>query len=225
MLLFIYMHIVIGGSDGLGEAIIESLNTSGVNTLNIARRNNSNAHLNVKSDLSKESGISAAVKEITAIKEPLEAVYFSAGVFSFQGMHSISTEEYERVFSINLKALILLTSSLLDRFKRDGTDIIFINSVAGIRSYKDQALYNASKAALRSFTNDLRIELIDTKSRVVGIYPGMIDTDLAQKLPNGPLPKSKKVMIQPKVLADYITYTQRLPKSIEVSDIILDRKK
>ena len=53
----------------------------------------------------------------------------------------------------------------------------------------------------------------------------MIDTDLAQKLPEGPLPKSRHPMIDPNALADYIIHTQQLPKSIEVSDVILDRKK
>ena len=52
----------------------------------------------------------------------------------------------------------------------------------------------------------------------------MTDTDLAQKLPGGAVPKSKHAMIDPKILADYIVYTQQLPRTIEVSDIILDRK-
>lgn len=65
----------------------------------------------------------------------------------------------------------------------------------------------------------------ETRSRVIGIYPGMTDTDLAQKPPGGALPKSKHAMIDPKILADYIVYTQQLLRTIEVSDIILDRKK
>ena len=85
-------------------------------------------------------------------------------------------------------------------------------------------MYNASKSALHSFTNDPRVELAETRSRVIGIYPGMTDTDLAQKLPGGAPPKSKHAMIDPKILADYIVYTQQLPRTIEVSDIILDRK-
>lgn len=219
------MHVIIGGSDGLGKAIIESLNSFGLETVNVARRKNSDAGQNVECDLSTEDGVRVAVEELRNIEKSLEAIYISAGVFSFQDISNFTADEFDRVFTINTRAPFLLISALLDRIKAENTDLIFINSVAGLRSYKNQSLYNASKAALHSFTNDLRAELSETRSRVIGIYPGMIDTDLAQKLPDGPLPKSKHAMIDPKILADYIVYTQRLPKTIEVSDIILDRKK
>lgn len=219
------MHVVVGGSDGLGKGIIESLNNLGLETTNIARRKNSDAKQNIVSDLSTEAGIRIAVEEIQNIKQPLEAIYIAAGVFSLQDINDLKIDEFERVFTINTRAPFLLVSALLDRIKAEGTDLIFINSVAGIRSYKNQSFYNASKAALHSFTNDLRAALSETRSRVIGVYPGMIDTDLAQKLPGGPLPKSKHAMIDPKILANYIVYTQQLPKTIEVSDIVLDRKK
>jgi short-subunit dehydrogenase len=219
------MHIVVGGSDGLGKQLVRSLNASQRKSVNVSRRQNEDAYYNISCDLSSDAGIKTAAEEILAIEQPIEAIYISAGVFSYQKLNDLSGTELDRVFAINTRAPLLLTSFLMERIKSDSTDLIFINSVAGIKSYEDQALYNASKAALHSFTNDLRIQLSKTPSRVIGVYPGMIDTDIAQKLPSGPLPKSKHAMIDPKALADYIVYTQQLPKTIEVSDIILDRKK
>lgn len=219
------MHVVIGGSDGLGKRIIDSLGVAGYETINIARRKHQNANVNILADLSTEAGLQTAIDGLRNVGQPLEAIYISAGVFSYQTLADTTLEEYDRVFSINTRAPFVLISALLDTFKADGTDVVIINSVAGIRSYKNQSLYNASKAALHALTNDLRIELAETSCRVIGIYPGMINTDIAQKLPAGPLPKSKHAMIDPVVLADYIVYTQQLPKSIEVTDIVLDRKK
>jgi len=219
------MYVVIGGSDGLGKALVASVKSAQAKVMNISRRGNDEADHNVSCDLTTELGILTAVNEISNISEPLEAIILTAGVFSYQDLSEIDANEYARTFDINTKAPILVLGPLLERIKSDGTDVIIINSIAGIRSYKHQALYNASKAALHSFTNDLRVELAETASRVIGVYPGMIDTDIAQKLPGGPLPKAKNQLISPRVLADYIIYTQHLPKSIEVSDIILDRKK
>lgn len=219
------MHVVIGGSDGLGKALVASIKNIDAKVMNISRRTNDLADYNVSCDLTTAAGISTAVDEIKNISEPLEAIIISAGVFSFKDVNELDAAEYERTFDINTKAPFLLISPLIEKIKSEKTDIIFINSTAGVRSYKHQSLYNASKAALHSFTNDVRAELAETASRVIGVYPGMIDTDLAQKLPEGPLPKSRHPMISPEVLADYIIYTQQLPKSIEVSDIILDRKK
>lgn len=137
----------------------------------------------------------------------------------------MNEKDFERVFSINTKAPMLMTSNLLDRLKTDEADIVIINSVAGIQSYPAQVLYNSSKAALHSYTKDLRETLTSTSSRVIGVYPGMLDTDMAQKIPNGAMPKSKHPSISPKVLADYIVYTINLPKVMEVSDIVINRKK
>ncbi len=219
------MYVVIGGSDGLGKALVASIKNIDAKVMNISRRANNLADYNTPCDLSTEKGISTAVDEIKNTSELLEAIIISAGVFSFKDVSELDAVEYARTFDINTKAPFLLISPLIEKIKEEKTDVIIINSTAGVRSYKHQTLYNASKAALHSFTNDLRAELAETASRVIGIYPGMIDTDLAQKLPEGPLPKSRHPMIDPKALADYIVYTQRLPKSIEVSDIILDRKK
>lgn len=219
------MYVVIGGSDGLGKALVASIKSVNAKVMNISRRSNDLADFNISCDLTTEEGISKAVDKIKDTIEPLTAIIISAGVFSFKDVGELDKNEYSRTFDINTKAPLLLISPLIEKIKQEKADIIFINSTAGLKPYKHQTLYNASKAALRSFTDDLRAELAETASRVIGIYPGMIDTDLAQKLPEGPLPKSKHSMISPKALADYIIYTQQLPKSIEVSDIILDRKK
>lgn len=219
------MYVVIGGSDGLGKALVASIKSMGATVMNISRRANDLADYNTSCDLTTEKGISTAVNAIKKTLEPLEAIIISAGVFSFKDIGELKVDEYTRIFDINTKAPFLLISPLIEKIKEEKIDIVFINSIAGLKSYKHQPLYNASKAALHSFTNDLRAELAETASRVIGVYPGMIDTDLAQKLPDGPLPKSRHPMIDPGTLADYIIYTQLLPKSIEVSDIILDRKK
>lgn len=218
------MYVVVGGSSGLGKALVSSLNNAGGEVLNISRRVNNEAKYNASCDLSTEDGIQAAIEKIKNAKD-IEAIIVSAGVFSFQDVDNLDNREFERVFNINTRAPFLIISSLIEKIKADNIDLIFINSVAGLNAYKHQTLYNASKAALHSFTKDLRAKLEETNSRVIGVYPGMIDTDLAQKLPEGPLPKSKHTMISPEALADYIVYSQRLPKSIEVSDIIINTKK
>lgn len=219
------MYVVIGGSDGLGKEIVLSINKTGAKVLNISRSKNNEASDNALCDLSTQVGTQNAINHIKELKEKIEAIIISAGVFSFHDIDNLDFEEFERTFSINTRAPFLIVSALIERIQADNADVIFINSVAGINSYEHQTLYNASKAALHSFTKDLRVKLEKTSSRVIGIYPGMIDTDLAQKLPGGHLPKSKHTMIDPKALAEYIVYTQRLPKSMEVSDLVINRKK
>jgi NADP-dependent 3-hydroxy acid dehydrogenase YdfG len=217
--------IVTGGSDGLGSALVDSLIVSGFRVVNVSRHENDKAHVNVLCDLSTTDGIENAADSILKMKEPLRAIIYSAGVLSFGDAASLDGIEYERVFNINTKAPMLITSQLFSRLKADEADIVIINSVAGIQSYPAQTVYNSSKAALHSFTKDLRETLSSTASRVIGVYPGMLDTNMAQKIPDGAMPKSKHPAIMPSELANYIVYTINLPKVMEVSDIVINRKK
>lgn len=217
--------IVTGGSDGLGGALVDSLIASGFRVVNVSRRKNDKAQANILCDLSTADGIKNATDSILKMNEPLRAIIYSAGVLSFGDAASLDDAEYERVFSINTKAPMLMTSALLDKLEADKADIVIINSVAGIQSYPAQIIYNSSKAALHSYTKDLRETLSATESRVIGVYPGMLDTDMAQKIPDRAMPKSKHPTIKPAELADYIVYTINLPKVMEVSDIVINRKK
>ena len=78
------MYVVIGGSDGLGKALVASIKNINANVMNISRRANKLADYNIPCDLTTEKGILRAVDSIENTSETLEAIIFSAGVFSFK---------------------------------------------------------------------------------------------------------------------------------------------
>ncbi len=84
------------------------------------------------------------------------------------------------MFDTNVTGLINMTQAILPIFKSrpDGGrgDIINIGSVAGRESYPGGSIYCATKAAVRSFTDSLRRELIATRIRVMEIDPGQVET-------------------------------------------------
>ena len=73
-----------------------------------------------------------------------------------------------------------MTQAILPIFKQrsDGGqgDIINIGSIAGREGYPGGSIYCASKAAVRTFTDALRRELIATRIRVMEIDPGQVET-------------------------------------------------
>jgi 3-hydroxy acid dehydrogenase/malonic semialdehyde reductase len=92
----------------------------------------------------------------------------------------ILEEDMKVMFDTNVTGLINMTQAVLPIFqKRENGgkgDIINIGSVAGKEPYAGGSIYCATKAAVRSFTDSLRRELIATRIRVIEIDPGQVET-------------------------------------------------
>lgn len=92
----------------------------------------------------------------------------------------IAAEDIKVMFDTNVTGLINMTQAILPIFKKrsDGGrgDIINIGSIAGREPYSGGSIYCATKAAVRSFTDALRKELIATRIRIIGIDPGQVET-------------------------------------------------
>ena len=101
------------------------------------------------------------------------------------------------MFSTNVTALINMTQAILPLFKArpDGGrgDIINIGSIAGREPYPGGSIYCATKAAVRSFTDALRKELIATRIRVMEIDPGQVETEFSVVRFGGDREKARKV--------------------------------
>lgn len=73
-----------------------------------------------------------------------------------------------------------MTQAVLPIFKKraDGGagDIINIGSIAGREPYIGGSIYCATKAAIRSFTDSLRKELVSTRIRIIEVDPGQVET-------------------------------------------------
>ena len=87
------------------------------------------------------------------------------------------------MFSTNVTGLINMTQAILPIYKKreDGGrgDIINIGSIAGREPYPGGSIYCATKAAIRSFTDSMRRELIATRIRVMEVDPGQVETEFS----------------------------------------------
>lgn len=87
------------------------------------------------------------------------------------------------MFATNVTGLINMTQAILPIFlgRADGGsgDIINIGSIAGIEPYAGGGIYCATKAAVRSFSESLRKELISTQIRVIEVDPGQVETEFS----------------------------------------------
>lgn len=92
----------------------------------------------------------------------------------------IPDSDISSMWETNVTGLINMTQAILPIFKKrpDGGagDIINIGSIAGREGYPGGSVYCASKAAVRSFSEALRKELISTRIRIIVIDPGQVET-------------------------------------------------
>ncbi|RQM04539.1 hypothetical protein DH86_00004441 [Scytalidium sp. 3C] len=95
----------------------------------------------------------------------------------------IAEEDINIMFSTNVTGLINMTQAVLPIFQKrpngGAGDIINIGSIAGREPYAGGSIYCATKAAIRSFTDSLRRELIATRIRVIEVDPGQVETEFS----------------------------------------------
>lgn len=219
------MIVITGASDGLGHEIAKLYNDSGKTVVNISRRECSVADHNVLYDLSQAGQVAKAAEDVLKIDEPLEALINCIGVWTEEPIGKISEAMVDTVLATNAKAPMLLISGLMERIRKDGSDIVNVVSTAGLKGNKAHAAYVASKWAERGFTDSVRDELKDTSSRVIGFYPGGMKTKLFEKDLGTDITENDTYWMDPTEVAKCVKQLLDLPKGIEVSEITLNRKK
>lgn len=110
----------------------------------------------------------------------------------------IEAEDMKVMFDTNVTGLVNMTQAVLPVFKARGSDggsgdVINIGSIAGREGYPGGAIYCATKAAVRTFTDAMRKELIATRIRVIEIDPGQVETEFSVVRFNGDKSKADKV--------------------------------
>ena len=210
--------------DGLGKEIAKLYSEAGEMVVNISRHKCEYANHNFLADLQDGDEISRAASQVLALNGRLDALINCAGVFSSQPVGHITASEIKRVLDTNIEAAIMLVSRLHNRIHHDGTDIVNVASTAGLKGNPNEAAYVASKWALRGFSATLQTELKDTSSRVISFCPGGMQTGLFDKAPTkGGSPDTSEWM-KPSDVAHCLKQLLDLPKNIEVSEIILNKK-
>lgn len=134
------------------------------------------------------------------------------------------------MLATNVTGLITLTQAVTKVFKTrpEGGrgDIINIGSIAGREGYPGGSIYCATKAAVRTFTDALRKELIDTRIRVMEIDPGQVETEFSVVRFGGDKEKAAKVYegvepLTPDDIAEVIVFMAGRRENVVVADVMV----
>ncbi|OAA64581.1 NAD(P)-binding domain protein [Niveomyces insectorum RCEF 264] len=141
--------------------------------------------LPVQLDVSKPDEVRSFVGRLPAEFAEIDVLVNNAGlVRGVAKAPEIAEEDMNVMFSTNVTGLVNMTQAILPLMLRRNNgegagDIVNIGSIAGREPYPGGSIYCATKAAVRSFTESLRKELISTRIRVIGIDPGQVETEFS----------------------------------------------
>ena len=143
---------------------------------------------------------------------------------------AITEEDINIMMDTNVTGLINMTQAVLQVFKTrpEGGkgDIINIGSIAGRESYVGGSIYCATKAAVRSFTESLRKELVNTRIRVMEIDPGQVETEFSIVRFYGDKAKADAVYkgcdpLTPDDIAEVIVFVATRKENVVVADTLI----
>jgi short-subunit dehydrogenase len=134
-------------------------------------------------DVSDKDAVFAWADQVVKDHGKVNMIFNNAGVALSGTVESLSIDDYKWIMDINFWGVIYGTKAFLPHLEQSGEGhIINISSVFGLTSQPLMSGYNASKFAVRGFTESLRQDLELTGSNVTTtcIHPGGIKTNIAK---------------------------------------------
>ena len=172
--------LVTGGTAGIGLAIAERFIAEGADvvvtgrtrsTLDAALQRLGPRATGVQGDASSLEDLDALMSTIGRTGRTLDVLVANAGGGSEAPVAAMTGELFDRVADLNVKGTFFTVQKALPLLK-DGAAVVLISSISGSNGDPEHSVYNASKAAVRSFARTLTAELRDRRIRVNALSPG-----------------------------------------------------
>ncbi|HBA36519.1 TPA: hypothetical protein DCZ15_01440 [Candidatus Falkowbacteria bacterium] len=218
--------IILGASDGLGKAIANLCLKEKIKVINVSRTAcDMPGVVNLACDLSIEEDINNTSNLIKEKYNDFDAIINCAAIVAMEKINNITYSKFERAFKINTIAPLYLLSLLFDNIVKNEADILNIGTTADLKAgFNDQLAYTSTKYGLRGGSYNIGLELAKTKSRMIYVHCGGMNTKLHEK-DYGLKIDNPEEWMNPLDVADIILYLLKLPKQIEITEITINRKK
>jgi len=217
--------IILGASDGLGKAIANLCLKEKIDVVNISRTAcDVSGVINIACDLSVGEDINNTANTIKEKHNDFDAIINCAAIVAMEKINEITYSKFEKAFKINTIAPLYFLSLLFDNIVKNEADILNIGTTADLKAgFNNQLAYTSTKYGLRGGSYNIGLELAKTKSRMIYIHCGGMNTKMHEK-DYGLKIDDPKEWMNPSDIADIILYLLKLPKQVEISEITINRK-
>ena len=226
-----HVAVVTGAGSGIGRASALALAAQGASLTLVGRRHERltavaehagrAAHV-CAADLSSDAGIHEVVERVRGDHGALDILVHSAAIFTRGSTGETSPEALDEQYRTNLRAPFALTGRLLDLFRPDRGQVVFINSTAGLSRTGGVSAYGSMKHALRAVADAFRDEVNARGIRVLSVFVGRTATPMQRELHRleGRAYRPER-LLQPDDVATMVLHALAMPRTAEVTDITI----
>ncbi|GAA4323069.1 SDR family oxidoreductase [Pontixanthobacter gangjinensis] len=234
--------IITGASSGIGEATALKLAKEGINVVLTARsedklkklqekieKENGGKALVVPADVTKKDELKNVVDKTKEKFGSIDGIVNNAGLMPLSYVKNLHTDEWDKMVDVNIKGVLNGVSAVLPTMmEQKSGNIINISSSAGRKIYPGGAVYCATKAAVKMFSEGLRQELAPKFNiNVTSIEPGFVDTSLTETITDEEIKEGllsnfqEMTPLEAEDIAEAIFYAMSQPKRANINDVYI----
>ncbi|EFC72426.1 SDR family oxidoreductase [Prevotella melaninogenica] len=232
--------LITGATSGIGEACARKFAQGGYDVIITGRRAQLLANLKkeleaegvrvlaLAFDVRNRNAATAAINSLPLEWQQIDVLINNAGLaLGLEPEYEGSFEDWETMIDTNIKGLLTMTRLVVPRMvKRDSGHVINIGSVAGDAAYAGGNVYCGTKAAVKTITDGLRIDLAHTSVRVTNVKPGLVETHFSNVRFHGDDARAEKVYEGVKPLtgadiAEVVFYAASAPAHVQIAEVLV----
>jgi 3-hydroxy acid dehydrogenase/malonic semialdehyde reductase len=179
-------------------------------------------------NVQKRAEVEAAIAGLPAEWREIDVLVNNAGLSrGLAKLHEDDPENWEEMIDTNVKGLLYVTRSVVPGMVARGRGhVINLGSTAAYITYANGAVYCATKAAEKSISEGLKIDLMGTPVRVTSVDPGMVETNFSKVRFRGDEERASKVYqnitpLQPEDVADAIVWAASRPAHVNIHTVVM----
>lgn len=179
-------------------------------------------------DVQKRAEVEAAIADLPADWAEIDVLVNNAGLSrGLAKLYEDDPQNWEEMIDTNVKGLLYVTRSVVPGMVTRGRGhVINLGSTAAYITYANGGVYCATKAAERSISEGLKIDLMGTPVRVTSVDPGMVETDFSKVRFRGDEERAAKVYqnitpLQPEDIADTIVWAASRPAHVNIHTVVM----
>ena len=232
--------IVTGASSGIGAATAKKLAKHGAKMVLTARRKerlielkdeiekDGGTALVVTGDVTKKSDYEDLVAQTLAKFGSIDVLINNAGLMPLSYIKKLKTDEWEKMVDVNIKGVLNGVAAVLPTMiAHKSGHIINISSSAAHNYFPGGAVYCATKAAVKMFSEGLRQELAPKYGiNVTSIEPGAVSTELMDTITDEDIKNQmeemqKMTFLEAEDIAEAIYYALAQPDRANINDVFI----